>query len=306
MALKIALPKLDKRQMVLARARFKAWWDGAEFDEAAARAAAEAAANDADADADLFAAAPPQTDPRIEALQRVWGAHRVGPADAAFEAQAPARLQVAASGVVGVSGPGLAGPVLAMAATHPGEVRVLEWREETQALLRHGLAPLQQRATVTAIDLETFSAPVEALDALVSLDDFSFTDNATRLAAQFARALKPKAPAIVESYCASPGADLAAAYATAFREPQLRDRATLAALLDEAGLRVESDEDVTESHAETARAAFKALGDALRQDGPPSPAAARELAWEAEAWRVRLRFLQSRRIERRRFNVVRR
>ena len=50
MALKLALPSLDKRNVALAKARLRAWWEGADFDEAGALAAIEAAANDSGQD----------------------------------------------------------------------------------------------------------------------------------------------------------------------------------------------------------------------------------------------------------------
>lgn len=307
MALKLALPTLDKRKMALAQARFRAWWEGAAFDEAAALAVIEAAANDVGGvDGELFAAPPPPEDPRLEALQRIWGKGRVGPGDAAGEGALPAALNLSATATLGVFGPGLAAPVLAMAQTHLGDVRVFEWREETLPLLRHGLASLDKRVTVAGVDLETFTAPAEAFDGAVSFDDFVFADNIQRVALQIARGLKAKGAALIETYCAAPGPDIAAAFASAFREPQLRPRASLAAALEESGLRVDADEDVAEAHLALAREAFRTLGDALRGEGALAPVAARELAWEVEAWRVRVKLLQARRIERRRFTVTKR
>lgn len=305
MALKLALPSLDKRKTALAQARFRAWWNGAAFDEAAAVAVIEAAANDAAAvDAELFAAQAPPEEPRLEALQRIWGRGRIAPGDPAAEAALPALLNLSATATLGVFGAGLAAPVIALGETHLGEIRVFDWREETLDLLRHGIGPLGKRASVTAVDLETFTAPADALDGAVSFDDFVFADNAPRLAVQLARSLKAKATALVETYCATPGDDLAAAFASAFREPQLRPRATLVTVLEEAGLRVDADDDVIDAHVECARTAFRTLGDKLRSEAALAPVAARELAWETEAWRVRVRLLAARRLERRRFTVT--
>jgi hypothetical protein len=302
MALKLALPGLDARGVALARARFRAWWEGAAFDEAAALAAIETAANDDSADSDLFAAPPPPEDPRLDALQRIWGVHRLTPGDE--ESALPASLELSAGAVLGVFGPGLAGPVLSIAETHLGDIRVFEWREETIGHLRHGLAGHAKRISVSPVDLETFHAPGEAFDGLISLDDFAFADSAQRLAAQYLRALKPKAVALVECYCAEVGTDVAGAFASSFREPQLRPGSALTKLFEETGLRVDADEDVTDAHVEHARLGFRRLGDALRSEGPPSPAAARELGWETESWRHRVRLLNTRRIVRRRFRLA--
>ena len=308
MALKLALPTLDKRGMALARARFRAWWEGANFDPAEAEAAIEAAANDPGVEAELFSADSVPEDPRLDALQRIWGKGRVAPGDAAAEALYPAKLSLPASATLGLFGPGLSAPVVAIAEAHLGEIRAFEWREETQALLRRGvtLAKLDKRVTVSAVDLETFSGPSEAFDGLVSFDDFSHADNAPRLAQQFTRALKPKATAVIESYCGVPGTDMAAGFASAFCEPQIRPTDTIAALLEDAGLRVDANEDISDAHIEAAKAGFRRLAEALKTSAPLSPGAGRELAWESEAWRVRLRLLAARRLERRCFTVTRR
>lgn len=308
MALKVALPKLDKRAVALARARFRAWWEGGQFDEAAALAAMASVANDAGVDADLFEAEPEQQDPRLEALQRLWGQGRLMPGDADAEAALPAALSLSATASLAVFGPGLIAPVAALAGTHVGPLRAFEWREESLPPLRRALsrAGLAERAEVAGIDLETFTPPAEAFDGLVSFDDFTYADNAARLALQFARALKPKSPAIVECYCGEPGADLAGAFASAFREPQIRTAAALAGLFEESGLRVEDNADAIDAHVAQARDGFRRLGEAISQSGPPAAATARELSWETSAWRVRVRLLAARRLERRRFTLVKR
>jgi SAM-dependent methyltransferase len=307
MALKVALPKLDKRAVSLARARFRAWWEGGEFDEAAALAAIAAVANDGGVDAELFAEAEP-ADPRLEALQRLWGQGRLMAGNEEAEAAMPAALSLSASASLAVFGPGLVAPVSALASTHVGPLRVFEWREESFGALRRGVAraKLGERVEAAGIDLETFTPPTEAFDGLVSFDDFTYADNAARLAQQFARTLKPKARAIVECYSGAPGPDLAGAFASAFREPQIRAADTLAALFEEAGLRVEDNADAIDAHVAQARDGFRRLGEAISQSGPPSADTARELSWETSAWRVRVRLLAARRLERRRFTLVRR
>lgn len=307
MALKLALPGLDPRGLALAKARFKAWWNGAEFDEAAAQAALEAVANDTDADADLFGESPEPLDPRLEALQRIWGAGRVGPGDASLEASALARINLSASGALAVFGPGLWGPVEALANAHPGDLRVFEWREETQSPLKQWVAraKIEKRVTLSAIDAETFTAPSEAFDALFACDGFTHADNHARLAMQFTRMLKPKATAWIETYCAEDGAAVAPGFASAFSEPHIRPATAIATALDESGLRVESNEDVTDAHVAAARAGFRQLAAALKAQAALDARAAQELAWETEAWRARFAYLGDRRLERRLFVVSR-
>jgi len=308
MALKLALPKLDPRGVALARARFRAWWEGAAFDEAAAQDAIAMAANDRGLEAELFAEAPEPDDPRLDALQRLWGGGRLMPGDDTAESAMPTALGLSATATLGIFGPGLMAPAAAMATTHLGPIRAFEWREEALGALRRGLGRggLTARTELAGIDLETFTAPADALDGLVSLDDFSHADNAARLAQQLARGLKPKAMALIACYCGDPGADLAGAFASAFCEPQIRPADTLAALLEEAGLRVEANDDHSDAHLALARAGFRRLGEVLGKDGPPAPATGRELTWEIQAWRVRVALLAARRLQRRQFTVVKR
>ncbi|MBU6371340.1 MAG: hypothetical protein KJS97_01320 [Alphaproteobacteria bacterium] len=313
----------DKRARALSTARFKAWWDGKTFDQAAfdaeMEAAAAAAANDAAGapakpggsgdpasagDADLF---DPEPDPRLTALQLVWGDARLTPGDDTMEELAAARLATPDDGLFGVSGVGLAAPVLAVASGFAGQLAVFEWRAETRAALTARLkaAGLAERAPVKAFDLETGHFGDDTLDGLLSVDDFTFCENPARFAVQIARALKAGRGAVIEAYAATPGPDLAPAFASAFAEPQLHTAAKIGELLFEAGLRIEEEEDLTELHIEWARAGFQRLKAGL--DGVSlKPRGLQELAWEMETWRARLRLLDARRMERRAWRVIRR
>lgn len=307
----------DKRARALSTARFKAWWNGQNFDETAFEAeiaaAMEATANDAVAgkaggaptgEADLF---DPEPDPRITALELVWGDARLTPGDDTMEELAAARVATPDEGLFAVSGVGLAAPVLAVAQGFPGRIAVFEWRAETRAALTARLkaAGLAERAPVKAFDLETGHYGDDTLDGLLSVDDFTFCENPARLAVQIARSLKPGCGAVIEAYTATPGPDLAPAFASAFAEPQLHSTAKVGELLFEAGLRIEEEEDLTALHVEWARAGFQRLKTSL--DGVKlKPRGLQELAWEMETWRARLRLLDARRMERRGWRVIRR
>lgn len=307
----------DKRARALSAARFKAWWDGQAFDQAAfdaqLEAAVAAAANDASkpdgaaapaTETDLF---DPEPDPRITALEAVWGDARLTPGDDTMEELAAARVAAPDEGLFGVSGVGLATPVLAVARGFPGRLAVFEWRAETRPALiaRLKAAGLAERAPVKAFDLETGQFGDDTLDGLLSVDDFTFCENPARLAVQIARGLKPGCGAIIEAYAATPGPDLAPAFASAFAEPQLHSAAKIGELLFEAGLRIEEEEDLTDLHVEWARAGFQRLKDGLDKV-TLKPRGLQELAWEMETWRARLRLLEQRRMERRGWRVIRR
>jgi cyclopropane fatty-acyl-phospholipid synthase-like methyltransferase len=297
----------DKRRLALTRARLRAWWEGEEFDEAAAMAAIEATLANREeapsADDELFDELEFDLSPRLAALGLLWGEGRVRPGDSTADGLEPARIGLAPDGVLAVLGPGLAGPLAAVAAAHPGKIEAFEWREETLEALKHGVkkAKLEARVSVNRIDLEAHVFTPASFDGLFSIDDFAYCGYPPHLAQQIAKSLKPKACAVVECYVGFKAEELATAFASSFAEPQIRAHGDLLQFFKDAGLALEADEDLTEEFLDTARQAFKALGQKLAEAGVVEPAVARELAWEAEAWRMRLKLLAQRRLERRRF-----
>jgi SAM-dependent methyltransferase len=298
----------NKKKLALTRAKLAAWWDGESYDEAAALAAFEAkAANENAADSgtedELFDAPVYDLPPRLAALGLLWGEGRVRPGDSTADGLEPARIRLAPEGLLAVLGPGLEGPLAAVAAAHPGKVEVFEWREETFEALKYGVtkAKLDSRVSVARIDLEAHVFTPASFDGLLSTDDFAYCGYPPHLAQQIMKSLKPGACAVVECYVGFKSDALATAFASSFAEPQIRAHGDILQFFTDAGLALEADEDLTDEFLDTARAAFKALGAKLQEAGAVEPATARELAWETEAWRVRLQLLAQRRLERRRF-----
>ncbi|MGE0044167.1 MAG: hypothetical protein AB7T08_00260 [Hyphomonadaceae bacterium] len=297
----------------MARARFRAWWEGEEFDEAAAAAAFEQAANDVEpeptppeGEPDIFAEEPLELPPRLAALAKLWGEGRVAPGDETAEALEPARLGLEANGVLAVLGPGLVAPLKALAGAHQGEIAAFEWRDETRGTLHEMLKRANLSRIVPApLDLDTWAPAAETYDGILSLDEFTYAANAPRLAVQIAKALKPGACAVIETYCAVPTPALPPAFAASFAEPQLRPAGDIAEVLTDAGLTVEANEDLSAEHGELARNGFKRLEAALAEAVGEGldPNVMREIAWEAEAWRERLKLLAQKRLERRRLIV---
>lgn len=297
----------DKRRLALTRAKLRAWWEGEAFNEDAAVAEIEArlaqAANDGDADDQLFDEPAYEMPARLAALNVLWGEGRIRPGDRTADALEPARIGLAPDGVLALLGPGLVGPVAAVANAHPGRIDVFEWREETLDALKYGVrkAGLEDRVTVARIDLEAHVFTPGAYDGLLSIDDFAYSGYPPHLAQQIMKALRPGGCAVVECYLGLRAPELATAFASSFAEPQIRAHGDLLQFFTDAGLVLEADEDLTEEFLDTARQSFKTLGDKLTEAGALDVATARELAWEAEAWRMRLRLLSQRRLERRRF-----
>jgi SAM-dependent methyltransferase len=300
----LALP--SKHDLALAKAKFGAWWNGKEFDPASVAAAdgADSAADDLLFDGEDIAA----TDPRLVGLQRYWGDGRLMPGDAAAEALLPVQVGLSASGVLGVFGPGLAAPVAAMAVGHPGPIRVFEWRDGAVQALAAGFARsgLAGRTKAQAFDLETSPLDAESLDGAVCFDAFTYCGHPGRLALQLAKALKPGGGAVLETYCGAPGPHLAPAFASAFLEPQVMTAEALGALLFEAGLRIETDQDVTAEHLDLAKDGLRRRAETLGQGKSISALALREIAWEAETWQARKPMLAAGALSRRQIHVIKR
>ena len=298
---------MDKQKIATTRARLRAWWEGGEFDKSAAVALQEGGDGDVNAgiESDLFDEPKFEWPPRLAAVTRLWGAHRLRPGDDSADRLEPARLGLAPDGRLAVLGPGLAAPLIAIAETHPGPIEAFEWREETIDALRAGLkqAGLSERISVARIDLKSYVWAANQFDGLWSIDDFAYCSYPPHLAHQIVKALKPGACAVIECYSGLPTSSYATAFASCFAEPQIRAHGDLLNFFADVRLMLEADEDLTEDFFGYAKAGFKNLGAALADPAGLDVVAVRELAWEAEAWRTRLKLIGQRRLERRRFTL---
>jgi cyclopropane fatty-acyl-phospholipid synthase-like methyltransferase len=301
-------PLIDRRKLVLAKARFRAWWEGEAFDEASALAAIEAVANDVGgADDELFDPPPFDMPPRIAALGVMWGEGRIRPGETDDERGVLAALELNGDGALALLGPGHATPVLSYAEAHAGRIDVFEWREETVEALKYEMAKakLDGRVNVARIDLEAHVFAAQTYDALVSIDDFAYCSYPPHLAQQMFKCLKSGARAAIDVYVGFKAAELATAFASSFAEPQIRAHGDMLHFLQDTRLEVLADEDLTEKFLRLARDGLMRLSGSLDAVAQLDVLAAQELAWEVEAWRMRMRLLAQRRLERRRIVVAR-
>lgn len=292
---------IDPGALAEAGLRLKAWWDGVDPDPEAIAAARAKAEPD-------WAKRNGAEHPRLTALQLLWGDGRLAPGGVERERAALTALSLQDAGALLVLGPGLAEPVRVLAEAHSGPIEVLEWRTETALTLQRDLtgAGLGERIVCRRIDLETVKLSPESADGVLSFDEFTYCDHAPRLALQIARVLKPGAAAWVEAYFGAPEDDYGAGFATAFAEPQINAVSSFQAAVSEAGLKIEADEDVTEAHLAAARSQLDSFPERIQAKPERLNAQAlRELAWEAEAWSVRRRYLTDGRLLRRRFRLRR-
>jgi SAM-dependent methyltransferase len=297
-----AKTEASAKKPALAVAKLRAWWEGEAFDPEAYLAAQEAAANaepapPPDLTNDLFDA---PRDERLDALQKLWGEGRIAPS---LSADALAALALPETPDVALLGPGLYADVTQFVGAKA--VKLMEWRSETRAALSSAAAR-HENVTVEAFDLDVTTLPAEAFDGLVSFDEFSYASNPARLALQIARTLKPGAKAWIETYTGGPDADLSAAFASAFAEPQINQHSAIAHALTEAGLDIDHDEDISAVHVQAVRAAFAAFSEKATTMGALPVREAQELSWETQTWRMRLTLLVQARLQRRKFLVHRR
>jgi hypothetical protein len=297
--MKLSLKTLiDPQKMALARARLHAWWEGEAFDPASV-----ASADAVDVAPPAFQDIPePPAEPRLKALEILWGEGRLGPGADHDDRLQPARIGLPATGTLAVFGAGLEGPIVAAAEAHPGEFIAYEWREEAQAHLafRLGRSVIAGRAKPQNMDLDLFSAPAETWDGAWSLDEFSFAPNPSRLAMQLFKGLKPAGVAVLETYIVDGRGPAAGAFASAFAEPQLMNFEALTSVITAAGFGVEEQEDLTAAHLDAVKEGFRRLEQALSSAQALGPGVAREIAWEAESWAHRMAAMNAGRLTRRR------
>jgi len=309
-----ALKIFDKRTLALAKARLAAWWEGDEFDPDAALVGLQMSqvANEHGADDILFDPVQHPPSPRVVALSKIWGEGRIRPGSDENDAAIPAMIDALPSGRIAILGPGHAQPVIAFHRVFGGgALEVFEWREETIGQIKSGLnrEALLDRISVARIDLEAQVWPVAHYDGVWSVDDFAYVGYPPHLAQQFFKMLKPGACAIVECYVGARTPEVtaryASAFASAFAEPNIRSHDDVMQTFLDVGFQFEDDIDVTADFQALAKQGFLNLAEVLAQSEGLQVAAARELAWEAEAWRVRLKLMSARQLERYRFKLRR-
>lgn len=312
---------VDAEKAALVRARFAAWWNGVDFDAdafAAAKAerqrAVKAGASSAAPNArtaeerDLFDQPIKPDAARIDALGRVWGAGRMFPGSDDDERLHLARMGAPAGAPVAIIGPGGVAPLKAIGRGHIGPITVFEWREGAIDSLKQHTRRLEwaSRLTLTGIELDQFSPPSGTFDGVISFDDLTFAASPQGFCQKIASMLSPSGVAIIEAYCQTADADMRTAFSSAFAEPKLLPVDETIDMLFEAGLRVDSQDDVTDEHLRLVREAFRRLSGVLEAGAGMPAEVAREIAWEAEAWRARVALLSKRVLVRRQFVLSRR
>jgi SAM-dependent methyltransferase len=289
----MALPKLniplklpDRRARAFAGAKLRAWWDGAEVDVEAVETKLAIAEAEEVCEAD-----PAAEDPRLMALQALWGEGAIEPVPEGFADALMARLGDLPDGPVAVLGGGLGPLLLELQEKLDRKVHAYEWRGEIAgaAKLRVTRARKPLVISVEACDPEMMRLP-EGLAAVLVLDDAVYIDNLARLLKEAHKSLVPGGRILVTAWSAIARAPVEAAFAAAFAEPHLRSGDDLESLMTNAGFEGIESTDNSLDWAGAARNRLKAALDAFTA-GAGDPVMVREMAWELEGWQARLQLM---------------
>lgn len=301
-------------------ARFGAWWDGRDYvpgereapadeGEASPRSAkrieSPEAGSDETIDSALFdnepsspeagLALPSGQTPRLRALEMLWGEAafapmsedlQVGLIDAAFQAGAVGRI-----GLLGVDG----ALVQAIRELSDAAPAVSEWRsgclDRMKAIAGEASLQLSPVDRTNAFDLGS-------LRAVISQDCFAYSDHKAGLVARVHRALADNGRWVFVETVKRTKKTPAEAFASAWSEPLLAAEGEIEDLMGFAGFRVIVREDVTHLTLEAARDAFRKLpvlleeAAAIGREGREGALFLRELSWEIQSWRSRMRALE--------------
>lgn len=283
------------------KARFNAWWNGQDFDSKAYKADIEAEKNKAAEESALkpleggkkVSKAPP----RISGLEAIWGRGRYMPGDgqmdqALTDGLGRVRGRIGKVAVVGadvISADSIAEAL--------GEaVHLVDWRSECMKRSKE----LTYNAVVEHCDLDRPHCFEDGeYKAILSVDAMTYVDHKAGLAARMYRALRDGGRWTLLEYTAEPNFTPKASFASAWAEPQLMSDDGLRDCLETTGFTVVSSTDAREHLQRAAQAAFSRLGVFLEDvvhsgavEGRDGALMLQELAWEAAAWRARLKALE--------------
>ena len=236
---------------------------------------------------------PIPQNPRILALECLWGEGRLAPSDAGLEAEIAEALGlvVATTKTVGLLGVSSA-QALAAADVTSAKLRVHEPREPLLARIVDVSERFGGRAQTQTCEFDRPQFPMRSLDGLISVDAFTYADHKPGLATAAYKALNPGATWCIVDWCAAellPGS----AFASSWSEPQPARPGATASLLEDCGFKVKDDACITGRVLSRAETALNKLGE--RIDAFEAAAASgglmrltlKEMLWEAQSWRER-------------------
>lgn len=317
--------------------RFGAWWSGRDYvppapdAEGEAKADAPAAKPEAKAapepepkpevkaeapakpeavEQELFEEPAPKLDPkaalsagptegthiRIKALETLWGEGRLAPGSFSLDTKIIDTLLELADKPGDIGFIGADGALLnAFAAQSDRKALATEWR----AACIERLNELVPSAVVTPGDVDRPRGFADgSLPAIASVEAFAYSDHKAGLVGRVHRALDDKGRWVFLDTTRTTKKTPAAAFASAWAEPQLATSDEIEELLKLSGFKTVQRVSVTELVLGSAKQGYANLAQVLESaagngfSGREGALFLQELAWEAQSWRARCRALE--------------
>ena len=284
------LPDVDAMNEFVAR--LEAWWDGREFDPDDIKEKPPAPVKPPTA-----VSRAPKPQPRIGALELIWGLGRYSPGGGVLDAVLIEKLgrqrgRIGRLGLIGTD----AVTTDAVAEAFEEGVELAEWRKPCADRSRQ----VSESALVTDCDLDRLRVFEDgSLKGALTVEALSFVDHKPGVAARVYRALRDGGRWVHMDYVAVNGFKPMASFATAWAEPQLLEEDEVKSIIESAGFQNVVCEDVTRVLAQAARGAFNRIGAALDDavaiagGGREGALLLQELSWELTAWKARLKALEN-------------
>jgi hypothetical protein len=235
-------------------------------------------------------------DPRVRALETLWGEGRFAAGSGALDQLLldEAFGSSDAAGEIGFLGADAA-LMLACRARSNRPIAASDWRTGCAARVE---ALVEGVAVERSEPDRPKGLPASGLASLVSLDALAFADHKAGLIARAHKALGDAGRWIVLDTVRTTRRAPAEAFASAWAEPQLANAEELEELLRLAGFRILRSISVSDLVIGAAREGYARLSGALEeavrsgQSGRSGALYLQELAWEAASWRARMRALE--------------
>jgi len=233
---------------------------------------------------------------RIQALETLWGEGRFAPGSTDLDTKLLDAVLEHADKPGDIGFIGADGALLGAFAARSDRLGVAaEWRGGCVARLQD-LAP---KATVSACDIDRPKCfPDHALEGLVSIEAFAYSDHKAGLVSRAHRSLSDTGRWIFLDTTRTTNKTPPEAFASAWAEPQLTSADEIEELLTLAGFRSLRKVAMTEMVLDAARAGYAHLSSVLEAAatnglaGREGALFLQELAWEAQSWRARIRALE--------------
>lgn len=258
------LPKnLSRPELVLFSRRFRAWWDGADFDEEAERTRAYAEA-EKQAEATAQGAAPDThgqvyrdkvegVENRLRVSELIWGEGYLAPGTEENHIEYAQTMLMNEQVSMGVLGVGLGGPAREIAKETgvwvTGYERLKPVAEAGR--IQCAKAGLKKKVDIHEYDPGRLDLPKNKFQGVISFGEFSFMEDKQGMLSRVTASLKSKGALLATDYVLAEDAkmeDVARGFCTYWGTPKLWPLKTYQDAIRTAGFDLRVSEDSTDQH----------------------------------------------------------